>query len=210
MSEKFMMNYNEMQEREYINDFVKLYGGSKISVYKPNDELPGLIMKGGKDENKSLISSGLGKLHFNGRNFTGVEVMMNVSVEFDVESEDMNILIDQMYDLCRNQAIGYCDGYVVRSCDTTAKFRERFGYEYVVFLSGIKRIKITDVGDIMILLALPMYEEEYQLYLGWFDKEKSRDELIDRIIDYYEEKKIHPLAVDVERSLMIREGRGLS
>ncbi len=85
--------------------------------------------------------------------------------KMDICSEDAHTIANELvhiskYPFRENSWLGL--GHTI---DAGTKFKEKFGYEYFVFLGPAHSVTVTDVGEVNYLMLVPIFEEELQWIL---------------------------------------------
>lgn len=88
-----------------------------------------------------------------------VELVMYASENFEPTSDEARILMSELQSLSK---VPFANGTFLGPGHTIAAselFEETFGFEAFVF-APVEHAKIDDLGDVLFLLVIPIYEEE--------------------------------------------------
>lgn len=198
------LRYDDNQEEQLLENYAKRNKMSVSRIFSLDDhDIPKISLQK-SDEGLNIFSTvGLGHINMlNGSDYTGIELMMTASENFDSEELDsLEVVLNELTKLCFDHLSSEGD-YMINCTDVSESFRERFGYDHILFVERTGSIGLKNLGPIYMRIAVPLYEEEWKYICGKKMDSDSLERYIMSLVKWYDDHDVIVGAVDVERDVI--------
>ena len=208
LEEEFFRDYGYTEKQmQEVMDFIKESFGDegqeeKYILHELESEYvhTDVVMPEGEDYN-FFVSCGMGARVmpnckvFIDKAYERIELYFSLSKEYKPTLEEVGLLGGELqgiskYPFRNNTFLG--PGHTINA---SKKFKEKFGYDYFVFLGGTISTCVEDLGEVYFMGLIPIYEEER----NWMVENNS----FEWLIEFFNSRDDENFVVDKKREVFI-------